>query len=124
MASELYPCPCCGHLVFEEPVGSYAICPICFWEDDPVQLRFVDFRGGANRPNLIEAQREYEACGAMERRFLPNVRPPHANDRRDAGWRHAGPGDIEPNGPDIPFTPYPAERGALYYWRPSYWRRR
>jgi rubrerythrin len=35
-----YPCPGCGYLVFDEPPGSYEICPICFWEDDLAQLRF------------------------------------------------------------------------------------
>ncbi|UOX88817.1 hypothetical protein MUY14_45345 [Amycolatopsis sp. FBCC-B4732] len=40
MAAEAgYPCPCCGHLAFGEPPGSYGICGVCFWEDDPVQLR-------------------------------------------------------------------------------------
>jgi hypothetical protein len=51
-----YPCPCCGYLVFEEEPGSYDICPICFWEDDLSQLRWLDSAGGANRPSLIEAQ--------------------------------------------------------------------
>ena len=37
---EKLPCPCCGYLVFDEPVGSFDICPICDWEDDDVQLRF------------------------------------------------------------------------------------
>jgi len=35
-AASTYPCPCCGYLVFTEPPGSYDICSICFWEDDPV----------------------------------------------------------------------------------------
>src|SRR5436190_23116503 len=43
-----YPCPVCGYLVFDEPPGSYAICPICFWEDDAIQLGFPLMGGGAN----------------------------------------------------------------------------
>ena len=27
-----HPCPSCGFVVFEEPPGSYAICPVCDWE--------------------------------------------------------------------------------------------
>jgi hypothetical protein len=50
--SDRYPCPCCGHVVFDEPPGSYAICPVCFWVDDPVQLRWPDWAGGANKPSL------------------------------------------------------------------------
>jgi hypothetical protein len=51
---ELYPCPCCGFLMFIKPLGTYDICRICFWEDDFVQLRFLD-RRGANHVSLIEA---------------------------------------------------------------------
>jgi len=41
----MYPCPCCGYVVFDEPPGSYAIRPICFWEDDLAQLRIFFIRG-------------------------------------------------------------------------------
>ena len=51
---DLYPCPCCGYLVFDEGPGSYAICPVCGWEDDLSQLRFTGM-GEANAP-LIECQ--------------------------------------------------------------------
>ena len=46
---DLCPCPSCGHLVFDEEPGSYSICPVCGWEDDLSQLRFVT-TGGANPP--------------------------------------------------------------------------
>lgn len=36
---EKYKCPCCGFYTFDEkPNGNYDICPVCFWEDDPIQL--------------------------------------------------------------------------------------
>jgi hypothetical protein len=44
------PCRSCGHRVFSEPPGLYDICPICFWQDDDVQLRWPDYDGGVNRP--------------------------------------------------------------------------
>ena len=84
---EAYPCPACGFLVFEEPPGSYEICPICFWEDDLVQLIWTDYAGGANDPSLIEAQRTFESIGAVEERLLPFVRKPTATDERDQSWR-------------------------------------
>lgn len=50
-------CPCCGYdykyIGFN---GDYSICPICQWEDDPVQLKDPYFRGGANQLSLNEYQ--------------------------------------------------------------------
>ncbi|EGN7764477.1 hypothetical protein ISN88_004608, partial [Escherichia coli] len=37
----------------------YEICPICGWEDDPVQSADPDFSGGANSPSLNEAKRAF-----------------------------------------------------------------
>jgi hypothetical protein len=51
-----YPCPSCGFLVFSESLGSYAICPICNWEDDHVQLAYPGLRGGANGASLKDYQ--------------------------------------------------------------------
>ncbi|WP_448262693.1 CPCC family cysteine-rich protein [Microbacterium aurum] len=49
----VHPCPCCGHLTLGQPPGSYELCPVCFWEDDAVQLRWPTYPGGANRPSLM-----------------------------------------------------------------------
>lgn len=47
-----YKCPCCGYYTFDErPSGSYDICPVCFWEDDPVQLDDPSYEGGENTVN-------------------------------------------------------------------------
>ncbi|MEE4585236.1 MULTISPECIES: CPCC family cysteine-rich protein [Streptomyces] len=58
--SDRCPCPCCGHLVLDEMPGSYAICPVRFWEDDGVQFRWPTMDGGANKVSLIDAQRNYQ----------------------------------------------------------------
>lgn len=51
------PCPACGFLTGDESLyGTYNICPICAWEDDPVQLANPACGGGANRESLIDAQ--------------------------------------------------------------------
>jgi hypothetical protein len=121
----VYPCPCCGHLVFKEPPGSYAICHICFWEDDHVQLRFPTLEGGANKLSLIQAQKNYREFGACEKRFLRDVRKPEKTDARDPEWRMIDESKDSLEGPidDIEqFTPYPDELTTLYYWRSSYWR--
>ncbi|MBA2497402.1 MAG: hypothetical protein H0V33_09975 [Acidimicrobiia bacterium] len=48
-----FPCPCCGHVVFEEEPGSDEICPVCFWQDDIANRRGRDAgtaRLGTTRP--------------------------------------------------------------------------
>jgi hypothetical protein len=39
-----------------EAYGSYGICPLCNWEDDPVQLANPLTGGGANKESLHEYQ--------------------------------------------------------------------
>jgi hypothetical protein len=86
--SDKYTCPCCGYKTLEEePPGTYAICPICFWEDDGVQFEDPDYPGGANTVSLREAQRNFAAFGACEREMLEHVRRPTRADVRDPTWR-------------------------------------
>ena len=117
-----FPCPCCGRQVFEEGPGSYDICAVCFWEDDPVQLRWPDWRGGANRPNLIDAQANYASFGAMEERFRGNVRAPRHDETVEDGWRRIDLSldDFEPLG--VAESDWPADYTTLYWWRSSFWR--
>jgi hypothetical protein len=120
-----YPCPCCGYLVFGEAPDSYAICPICFWEDDISQLRLPSMSGGANNASLIEAQRMFARRGACEERFLSYVRQPTERDAHDPGWRLIDEkldSFEEPGSPGIAET-YPEDPTVLYYWRPTFWRR-
>lgn len=51
---DFYPCPCCGNKMISEP-GNYEICPVCDWEDDPVQLSDPDLLGGENILSLLNA---------------------------------------------------------------------
>lgn len=57
-----HPCPVCGQHRFSQK-GSYEICPVCGWENDPVQERDPDFSGGANRQSL----QEYRAAFANKK---------------------------------------------------------
>jgi hypothetical protein len=82
----MYPCPCCGYLVFDEPAGSDDICEICFWHDDLSQLRFPRMTG-ANHVSLLDAQRNYREFGACEERVLAFARRPTAADDRDETCR-------------------------------------
>ena len=56
-------CACCGNMTVEE---EYDICPVCGWEKDNVQERFIGFRGGANRLCLAEAREEYRLHGYLD----------------------------------------------------------
>ncbi|MDK9357365.1 MULTISPECIES: CPCC family cysteine-rich protein [Lelliottia] len=56
--SKFYPCPRCGNKTIGE-IGNYEICPVCDWEDDPVQSSDPDFPGGANTLSLLEARKEF-----------------------------------------------------------------
>lgn len=62
-APSLHPCPCCGfRTLAEEERGSFEICPVCGWEDDFVQYRDPDHRGGANPESLNEARAAFAAA--------------------------------------------------------------
>lgn len=120
-----YPCVCCGRLTMDEPPGSYQICPVCFWEDDAIQLRWPDYSGGANRPSLIEAQENYHVFGACEERSVEHVRPAGDDEPIDPSWRPIDPerDRFEPRG--IPLAAWPDDRTVLYWWRyrnTSFWR--
>ncbi|OYU25970.1 MAG: hypothetical protein CFE41_18730 [Burkholderiales bacterium PBB2] len=74
------PCPYCGVLTREGEYGSYEICPVCDWEDDPVQLANPATAGGANSDSLAEAQ------GAALMRHPFNVQVATGY-RRGSSWR-------------------------------------
>ena len=69
-----YPCPCCGSLTLDEkPPGTYLICEVCLWEDDPVQSADPEYRGGANGPSLNEARAYFRAIGASSPKRLARL---------------------------------------------------
>ena len=71
------PCPCCGFLALTEPPpGTFAICPVCFWEDDNVQFADPDYAGGANSMSLNEARQSYATLGAVDAAHIRDVRSP------------------------------------------------
>lgn len=55
-----FKCLCCDQLVLDfPPSGDYSICPVCGWEDDPVQTDDPYFSGGANKQSLSEARKRW-----------------------------------------------------------------
>lgn len=85
---QTFTCPCCGYKTFDhEPNGSYDICGVCFWEDDPIQLEDPDYEGGANPMSLRQAQQNFLEFGACDRDMLPNVRKAAKDEQRDENWK-------------------------------------
>ncbi|MEY9947560.1 ADP-ribosylglycohydrolase family protein [Kitasatospora sp. GAS1066B] len=118
-----YPCPCCGHLVHDEMPGSSAICRVCFWEDDLTQLRWPT-TDGANRISLTEAQQNFQCFGACDQRGLRFVRRPQPDEPLDPTWRPIDPWrDSFEDHDSLERVPWPDDRTALYWWRPTFWRR-
>ena len=71
----IFPCPCCGYLTFATR-GEWDICPVCFWEDDPLQAEDPNYRGGANEESLNEARSNYAKYKVSELRVREYVRDP------------------------------------------------
>lgn len=80
-------CPCCGYRTLAEGAGSYEICAVCWWEDDPVQLASPLLQGGANKVSLAEAQLYFISAGLSDPRFTARVRPPTEAETPDPAWR-------------------------------------
>ncbi len=50
----------------EAPPGTYLICDVCEWEDDPVQFDDIEYQGGANRVSLRQARDFYKQIGSSD----------------------------------------------------------
>ncbi len=75
--NEKYRCPCCGYKTLDlPPPNTFDICEVCFWEDDGVQFRRPDYRGGANRISLNEARANFRKFGAKDEEHIGDTRPP------------------------------------------------
>ena len=76
-----YPCPCCGYRTLAER-GMYAICPVCFWEDDGQDEHDADVvRGGPNSDlSLTNARLNFKEFGACDLRCVGSVRKPLADE--------------------------------------------
>jgi hypothetical protein len=59
-----------------KPPGTFAICPVCFWEDDEAQFRDATYAGGANQVSLAEARKNFIKYGAVLLKFKEQVRVP------------------------------------------------
>ncbi len=87
MVNHKFACPCCGFKTYNhKPDGSYDICKVCFWEDDPIQLADHGYVGGANRISLRQAQINFRKFGACEADRIKYVQQPSKDQERDENW--------------------------------------
>jgi hypothetical protein len=52
-------CPVCGKHYFSDR-ANFEVCPICNWENDPLQYDLPDEDGGANRMSLNQAREAWK----------------------------------------------------------------
>lgn len=77
-----YQCPCCEfYTLSEKDRWSYEICPVCWWEDDDLQLADIDLEGWANTPSLRQARINYATFWAVDKHSLSDVRPPYEDEK-------------------------------------------
>ena len=76
-----YKCECCGNYTLpEESIGMDNICPVCYWQDDYVQLHDPDFMGGANKESLNQARLNFNHFGVFSKKYISFVRNPHPDE--------------------------------------------
>jgi hypothetical protein len=77
-------CPCCRCKTLSKR-AIYAICPVCYWEDDGQDDADADrVIGGPNYElSLTQGQANYREFGASRRKDLPHVRPPRPDELPD-----------------------------------------
>ena len=56
------------------------ICPVCFWENDPIQNDNEKYVGGANDISLSEAKANYQKFGAVKQEYIKSVRSPYLDE--------------------------------------------
>jgi hypothetical protein len=73
-----YKCYCCGYFTLDEnpEKPTFDVCPVCFWENDPLQNEKPDYSGGANEVSLIQAKKNFKLFGAVEESLIKYVREP------------------------------------------------
>ncbi len=118
MKIKKHTCVCCGHRVFDN-LFNFEICPVCGWEDDPLQIRFP-LEKGSNRVCLVEAQVNFAKTGVLYKGFL-NFSDGKKYEK-DPKWRAFDKKDkIELREDGINEIEYPTDMTKLYYWSEEYW---
>ena len=88
-ARELGFCPCCGYRSLPEgPPGSYEVCPVCHWLDDPIQFGDEDYVSDTNHVSLSAARENFRAYGGCTEADAQAGQDPEGL-KRDPNWPYA-----------------------------------
>ena len=61
-----YQCPCCEHYTLNEQAdNTFQLCPVCYWEDDGVQLNDPEYEGGANKVSRNQARINFKKMASV-----------------------------------------------------------
>jgi len=83
-----HACPCCGYKTLpQEPPGTFALYPICDWEDDGVQFEDPDYEGGANFYSLRHEQNRFLSRPEPSKHNRSGGRVVTEEDEKDPDWR-------------------------------------
>ncbi len=75
-------CPCCGYNTMQHQEAEYHdICPVCFWENDPLQNVDSTYSGGANEVSLCEAKKNFVLLGAISKDMIKYTREPFDDEK-------------------------------------------
>lgn len=80
----VHQCPACDYFTLPNR-SQYEICPICFWEDDGLDLDRLDVVSGPNHLTLRNARANFQEIGACDVSARPHVLEEKSRSR----FRHA-----------------------------------
>jgi len=70
----LFQCPCCDYYTLSERFW-YIICPVCFWEDDWIDINNLDEISSPNNITLREWRLNFTKYWACDINMKKNVIP-------------------------------------------------
>jgi len=65
-----YKCPVCGNAVIEH---KFDICPICFWEYDPLDIKNPELVSNVNKLSLYKARANYTKYGVSSLKYVKKI---------------------------------------------------
>jgi hypothetical protein len=76
----IHQCPACDYFTLPTR-AQYDICPVCFWEDDGMDIDRLDQISGPNHLTLREARRNFREIGACAATYIEQVLPADSRSR-------------------------------------------